>query len=142
MQRPTAKPQTRARSTIRTAVLGVVACLVGLSAVVAPPGARADVTVRSLIVQYAPGRVPTDTVPILGSSKVSADLRRSLRLGSALGNNMWRVDFVDPVPRSVATRVARQLEQHRFIVFATIDEPVGAFSPGSAKSSSGSGSSG
>ena len=93
--------------------------------------ARSDMNstagVKSLIVQYAPGRVPTDTVPLLGSSKVTGDVRQTLRLGPALGNDMWRVDFTKPVTRTVATRVARQLADHRFILFAEIDEKVGAF---------------
>lgn len=91
------------------------------------PGLGSTDRVKSLIVQYAPGRVPSDTVPLLGSSKVTGDARQNLRLGSALGNDMWRVDFTTPVTRVVATRVARQLADHRFILFAEIDEQVGAF---------------
>lgn len=85
--------------------------------------------VSSLIVQYEPGRVPNDSLPLLGSSKVTGSVRQMLRLGPALGNDMWRVDFTKPVTRTVALRVAQQLADHRFIVFAEIDEPVGAFRP-------------
>lgn len=92
-------------------------------------GQPSDTTaqVKSLIVQYVPGRVPTDTVPLLGSSKVTGKERQMLRLGPALGNDMWRVDFSTAVSRTVALRVARQLADHRFILIAEIDEPVKAF---------------
>ena len=109
------------------AALALVLAALATSAFGQPNASAAQV--KSLIVQYAPGRVPTDSVPLLGSSKVTGRERQMLRLGPALGNDMWRVDFTTPVSRTVASRVARQLADHRFIVLAEIDEPVGAFSP-------------
>jgi len=112
---------------VTTAVL-LAAC--ALSPITAAESAASSTDrVNSLIVQYEPGRVPNDSLPLWGSSKVTGSVRQMLRLGPALGNDMWRVDFTKPVTRTVALRVAQQLAAHRFIVFAEIDEPVGAFRP-------------
>ena len=119
------------RLMVRALVVG--ACLIGLLAASGSAYAQgtvphsADAQVASLIVKYEPGRVPTDSVPLLGSSKVTGNVRQMLRLGPALGNDMWRVDFTKPVSRTVALRVAQQLTDHRFIAFAEIDERVGTF---------------
>lgn len=96
----------------------------------APDGqvVRSQTQVKSLIVQYVANFVPADRVPIPGSSKVTDGMRRTLRLGPALGNGMWRVDFVQPVTREVAQRVAAQLQRHRLILIAEIDEQVGLLS--------------
>jgi hypothetical protein len=84
-----------------------------------------DLRVKSLIVQYRSGYEPRATVPIPGSSKVSSLYRDKLRLGLALGSNMWRVDFISPVNRATALTVAKQLAEHRLIVFAEIDGRLG-----------------
>jgi hypothetical protein len=78
-------------------------------------------TVRALVVQYVDGYTPQIRVPIPGSSGVSQGMRRKLRLGPALGLNMWRVDFISPVNASVADKVSRELELHPLIVFAEPD---------------------
>ena len=89
-------------------------------------GAQAERTVRALIVQYRPGVAPrtADGAPC-GASRVTGPLRTSLRLGSGLGLNMWRVDFTTPVTLAEATRVARQLASHPSVVFAEPDSAVG-----------------
>jgi len=87
-----------------------------------------DRVVRALIVQYRPGVSPRLADGSLrGAHRVTGPLAATLRLGSGLGLNMWRVDFTRPVPVVQARRVAQQLESDPSIVSAEPDTPVAAF---------------
>ena len=83
--------------------------------------------VRALIVQYRPGVSPrtADGAP-RGVRRVTGPLRATLRLGSGLGLNMWRVDFTSPVTLADARRVARQMAADPGVAFAEPDSPVAA----------------
>lgn len=94
-----------------------------LSIHAAPTQSLASDPVRSLIVQYESGYQPKPG-SVLGSSKVTGAQRANLKLGPALGQRMWRVDFKVPVSTTVATRVAHQLATHPAVAFAEIDRPV------------------
>lgn len=81
--------------------------------------------VQSLILGYKREWTKSGTA-VLGASRVIGSQRTNLRLGSPLGERMWRVDFIKPVSLKTAERVARQLASHPAVVFAEVDERVSA----------------
>ncbi len=81
--------------------------------------------VKALILGYKREWAKSGTA-VLGASRVTGSQRANLRLGSPLGERMWRVDFIKPVSLKTAERVARQLASHPAVIFAEVDERVSA----------------
>ena len=127
----------RVRGNVAAWAAAAAVALLGIASLVVPspagatapwsgsPTATGKEQVSSLIVQYAPG-IDAGKVrgPVRGADRVTPSVRASLRVGPALGLNMWRVDFDRPVSMRVALRTCRQLAAHRDILAAEPDMSV------------------
>jgi hypothetical protein len=81
--------------------------------------------ILALILSYYPAVKPPrvgDKAP--GRVAVSGTVRTQLRVGAALGGNMWRIDLPTAVPLATAQRIAQQMMKSPKVIFAEPDRAV------------------
>ena len=115
----------------------VVGVLAAVAMIAGAPAANASlagenratdpVKVSSLIVQYKPGVTPMRSDgQIRGTLTLPTTVRKTMSLGSGLGNNMWTIKLSSALTAEAATQICDQMKRSPLIMLAQPDRKMAA----------------